>query len=203
MCQWWRWMPGTRVNPNSYESVIIVLQHLGRDVRIRQYVKDGKREWLTVVCDRLPYIIALKLLKDTYRCDAWKTSVYGLETYKKHMTSAIGNTWLLPIGNTWLLRIVMWHHNNGIFEWLHLRIGHGLYGPLIPIYELGDLHERCGVCQIQIPNTHARSRGDHHKSWELMTIMFHGTLDLLPAVRPPLHEQKGWPISCGLLAKTV
>lgn len=171
------------VNPNSYESVITVLQHMGRDAGIRQYTPDGKREWLTVVCDGLPYIIALKLLSDTYTCDTCQVPVYGLEAYKKHMAS-VHNDVTPQYGKE--------------FEWVHLRIGHGHYEmnmvrSFLALNWEVFMKDVAYVMGFRSPNAqqYARSGGDHHKSWELMTIMLHGTLDelLVPYVRQCMSKK--------------
>ena len=56
------------VNPNSHEAVRIVLRDVGKRARVKQCVGDeGVREWLTVVCDGLPYSLILAVMEEARR----------------------------------------------------------------------------------------------------------------------------------------
>ena len=44
------------VNPNSHEAVRVLLREIGTSAGVKQCVgEQGCREWLTIVCDGLPY----------------------------------------------------------------------------------------------------------------------------------------------------
>ena len=49
------------VNPCSFEAVATVFRDIGRQGGIKQY--GGQREWMTVVCDGLPYILGCHVIK--------------------------------------------------------------------------------------------------------------------------------------------
>ena len=49
------------MNPNSFATITEVLQNIGLSTGIKHY-GGGKREWLFVECDGLPYSIIRDLL---------------------------------------------------------------------------------------------------------------------------------------------
>lgn len=61
------------MNPNSIESVKLILRQIGLNAGIRQYGK-GNREWLFVVCDGLPFGLCNKVIERTLRCGLCKCS---------------------------------------------------------------------------------------------------------------------------------
>jgi hypothetical protein len=60
------------LNPNSYESIKLVLRKIGLEAGIRRYRigsdESSTRDWIFVMCDGLPYSIAHKLIHDSYYC---------------------------------------------------------------------------------------------------------------------------------------
>ena len=46
--------------------------------------ETGKREWIFVMCDGLPYGIAHKLIYETYFCSKCHDSFVGFEGFKLH-----------------------------------------------------------------------------------------------------------------------
>ena len=49
------------VNPNSYDRVREVLHHIG----ISLSESDGQRHWCSFFCDGLPYVLALRVIRET------------------------------------------------------------------------------------------------------------------------------------------
>lgn len=77
------------MNPNSIESVKLILRQIGLNAGIRQYGK-GNREWLFVVCDGLPFGLCNKVIEMTLRCGLCKCSdvFYTSETeFQAHHNS--------------------------------------------------------------------------------------------------------------------
>ena len=70
------------VNPNSFVTIIEVLQNIGLRAGIKHY-GGGKREWLFVECDGLPYSIIRDLLDNLWQCTFCKDCFYML-TSSKH-----------------------------------------------------------------------------------------------------------------------
>ena len=94
------------VNPNSYDRVRAVLRHIGKVVGISRYESDGQRRWCSVFCDGLPYVLALKVIKETLVCSCGEI-VYGQMALERHQQE---------------------HHHNGHdqeFDWVLLQIGLG------------------------------------------------------------------------------
>ena len=59
------------VNPNSYDSVKLVLRKIGITAGISGYKNEtntNDRQWVFVMCDGLPYCLAHKLIHDAYYC---------------------------------------------------------------------------------------------------------------------------------------
>ena len=53
------------MNPNSFVTITEVLQNIGHRAGIKHY-GNGKREWLFVECDSLPYSIIRDLLDNLW-----------------------------------------------------------------------------------------------------------------------------------------
>lgn len=78
------------VNPNSYNSARAILRQIGLQAGIRQYSREGDREWLFVVCDGLPFGLCQQVIKNTYRCKLCpgsSDSFNSKEDFRKHHTS--------------------------------------------------------------------------------------------------------------------
>ena len=60
------------VNPNSFVRIEQVLQHLGKLAKIKQICgEEGMRNWVSVVCDGLPYSLITKMLHKEPNKYAW------------------------------------------------------------------------------------------------------------------------------------
>ena len=81
------------VNPNSYDSVKLVLRKIGLTAGISRYKKEtntNDRQWVFVMhamCDGLPYCLAHKLIHYAYYCLNYQDSVLGMEKFKEHNKS--------------------------------------------------------------------------------------------------------------------
>lgn len=105
------------VNPNSYTSIIEVLQSIGKDLAVDKYVPESSRKWAVVVhvCDGLPYSLCNRVLKETFRCKECHNAVFTKSALKKHMSAAHH----------------IQDHNDDIhileFDWVLVCIGYGHY----------------------------------------------------------------------------
>ena len=66
------------VNPNSNDSVKLVLQKIGITAGISRYKNEtntNDRQWVFAMCDGLPYCLAHKLIHDAYYCFNCEDSV--------------------------------------------------------------------------------------------------------------------------------
>ena len=92
------------VNPNSYERVKEVLRHIGKSFNIALYTPGSPRKWCAVVCDGLPYVLAQKVIRETFICDCGKDgSKAEMEAHGKEPG----------------------HHATREFDWVLLQIGLG------------------------------------------------------------------------------
>ena len=78
------------VNPNSYDSVKLVLRKIGLTAGISRFKNEtntNDRQWVFVMCDGLPYCLAHKLIHYAYYCLNCQDSVLGMERFKEHNKS--------------------------------------------------------------------------------------------------------------------
>jgi hypothetical protein len=52
------------VNPNSFKSITEILRFIGKKAGIKQY-GGNLREWITIICDGLPYSLVAKVIETT------------------------------------------------------------------------------------------------------------------------------------------
>ena len=71
------------MNPNSFATITEVLQNIGHRTGIKHY-GGGKREWLFVECDGLPYSIISDLLDNLWQSTLCKDCFYMLTSFKEH-----------------------------------------------------------------------------------------------------------------------
>ncbi|KAJ8300729.1 hypothetical protein KUTeg_022248 [Tegillarca granosa] len=160
------------VNPNSYDSVMLILKSIGIKAGIKQY-GTGNREWISIVCDGLPYGLCIRVIRDSYRC----LSCYSQETF---------------FGNSAREKHANICHNNAEpefkkeFEWVVLRPGLGHY-EMNMCKSFIKLNWDCfmsGLAKVMgFRNDNAQKAAkncnDHHKSMSLLQIAFFGCLDQL------------------------
>ena len=110
------------VNPNSTGTIAAVLRQIGRDASVKQCSPNTRilddenrlREWLQVVCDGLPYSIALNIINNFYKCRLCSEKVQGKEPFQQHMSDIHPNE--------------LYNLNENLeFGWVLLKIGHGHY----------------------------------------------------------------------------
>ena len=152
---------------------------IGKDFSIRGYTDNPTREWLTIICDGLPYTLAVKVIAETFHCNHCNTAVFGKDEFKVHCIST---------HNTEEKDVAYQKE----FGWVHLRIGYGhmemnmvrsFFGLNWEIF-IKDLALAMGF-RSEIAQKYALKGSDHHKSWELLNILYHGTMSelLLPYIR--------------------
>lgn len=91
------------VNPCSYEAVAQVFREIGKQAGIKRY--GGEREWMTVVCDGLPYVMGYQLIEKLYVCSICNDTHFGHITGQKHQSDheAVGEACSLTQEFQWLL----------------------------------------------------------------------------------------------------
>ena len=89
------------VSPNSYATIIQVIQNIGIRVGIKQY--GELREWLFVECDGLPYNILREILNNVWRCYNCSDCFYGIENFRERRCFILEQvrptrefSWLVP-----------------------------------------------------------------------------------------------------------
>ena len=133
------------LNPNSYENIKLILRKIGVDANIARYKATAQntdrycRQWLFVMCDGLPYVLAHKVIHESHYCTFCKDSFLGYETFKAHMRQS---------HQTEQAQIIL------EFDWVILLIGKGHVemNMIKSFFELNwepflkDLAKRMGYC---------------------------------------------------------
>ena len=74
------------VNPCSYEAVRVVLRAIGEMAGIDVY-NTGKRKWIIVVCDGVPYNLCRRVIACSQVCTNCKHSFNGLDELAQHQNT--------------------------------------------------------------------------------------------------------------------
>lgn len=72
------------VNPNSYDAIRRVLLDVGNQSGIKKYCSDGKREFLLLYCDGVPYNLIWRVCQSTVRCSTCGELLHGKSETKKY-----------------------------------------------------------------------------------------------------------------------
>ncbi|XP_062569670.1 uncharacterized protein LOC134231718 [Saccostrea cucullata] len=175
------------VNPNSYNSARTILRQIGVQGGIKQYSKEGDREWLFVVCDGLPFGLCKQVINNTYRCQHCTDSTEyfnSREEFCEHHQEAHPDK-----------------TEKGFleFEWVVLRPGNGHFEMNMckTFVELNwdvFFSDLCRIMGFRSENAQraAKKCSDHHKTWSLLKIAHEGTLQelMVPYVRKAMQEKR-------------
>ena len=149
------------INPNSFRSIIQVLQNIGVRAGITKY--GGKsREWVFVECDGLPYNTLRDIISNVWRCTKCTNCFYEISAFKDHKCYILHKvdpirefSWVVPVPG--LLHVEM--NVARSFMKLNWEVFTSVFA-----YELG----------FKSPKTQAyiRKGSDHHKLWHFMEIIY-------------------------------
>ena len=70
-------------NPNSYESLTMVLRQIGKDAGITRY-GGTLRHWTVVCCDGLPYHLCMNIIDSMRVCTYCSSPFFGSDALTKH-----------------------------------------------------------------------------------------------------------------------
>ena len=178
------------VNPNSVESIILVLSHIGKKARIARYCNPDSSEnrnirfWTCVCCDGLPHGLVRKVKEEYFICTQCGEGMLGLDATQHHDKSSH-----TPNGSTYFLE----------FDWVLLICGDGHYemNLMKSFMEMNWNIFMKSLVQImgfksEKAQYSALNCSDNHKSWQLLMIFHLGSvLELVrPYVEKCLIEQK-------------
>jgi hypothetical protein len=161
----------------------LVLRKIGKECGITRY-GGTKRQWIVVVCDGLPYSLALTVLKETKVCDVCNESFLGDDKLEQHFQTHHPN------------ENVLFYHE---FDWVILKIGGGHYemNMLKSFFELNwvpfmSQFSRLYGFKTEKAQNYAKSCKDNHKAW-FMLLAFHiGSINelVLEYVRECMRNNK-------------
>lgn len=172
------------VNPNSYDRITHVFRELGKQAGISNY-RCGKREWLVIVCDGLPFTMGIKVITETKVCSLCKETVFGNQNFKQHCTKVHGTHESVEYSLE--------------FDWVVLSPGKGHFemNMVKSFFELNWIPflselAKCMGFRSDLAQKCAKTCTDYHKAWELLTIFQHGTTDelILPYVQECLKQNQ-------------
>jgi hypothetical protein len=166
-------------NPNSYDSITLILRRIGQDAGIHRYGGD-KRHWTYVCCDGLPYNLALKVIEQTFICASCDKSIFGKEEIRKHERICTDDA--------------SEQHGRYYreFDWVVLRTGDGHVemNMMKSFMELNwdvFMSDMCRVLSFQslLAQASAKRCDDTHKTWAILIAFHLATLKelVLPYVR--------------------
>ena len=91
------------INPNGCHNIIQVIQAIGIRAGIKQYI-NGKREWLMVECNGLPYNIIRDIIENVFRSSKCSNCYYSLATFRENTCYILHQIkevkefgWVLPV----------------------------------------------------------------------------------------------------------
>ena len=181
------------MNPCSYKAVAEVYHEIGKQAGIKKY--GGTREWISIVCDGLPYVLGYQLIEKSYVCGVCNESLYGKEECSAHREN---------------------HHNNcnfnQEFDWILLQPGPGhiemnmlktfvkfswpvFWETMVEIFNF----------RSEIAKKSALKVCDHHKGMTLARIARESFAKelVLPYVRHEIQEEHGNLSVAGFLKFTM
>lgn len=154
------------VNPNSYDSIVTVLRHIGKVAGVKWYGGE-EREWVSVCCDGLPYSIVLRVTQEYITCAECKEGFMGVDNFESHAFSKHD-------GNVKHIRE---------FDWVMLTTGDGHYemNLMKTFFELNwdvclkALAQKMGW-NSELALKCAKNCYDNHKTWQILMIYHFGML---------------------------
>lgn len=164
------------VNPNSNESVSLVMRHIGINCGIKRY-GGSERSWAFVCCDGRPHSLYHKILEESILCNYCQKPFQSQKVYKDHHKSCHQN--LTPSCSR-------------EFDWVYMRIGGGHYemNALKAFFELNWIPYLEKMCELMGFNSEnakyfAKTCKDHHLAWQLLLTFHTAALNemVIPFVR--------------------
>ena len=166
------------VNPNSFQSIIQVIQNIGVRAGITQY-GGNSREWLLIECDGLPYNTLRDIISNVWRCTECINCFYEVSSFQDHKCYILHNAiavrefgWLIPVRG--LLHLEM------IFCRSFMKLNWDVFTSAFA-NELGFKSPKA--------QEYIKKGSDHHKLWHFMEIIYVSlTLELVvPYVKYALN----------------
>ena len=172
------------VNPCSYEACATVLRNIGKKSAVIKRFHEGRgREWVTVVCDGIPYNLCNRIINSYFICAKCKESLNGKPECSLHQQEA--------------------HPNESVdfspeFDWVLLQpgMGHIEMNMVKGVVELGwDVFWKnmvqCFNFKSEAALKYAKKVSDHHKGWTLCRIARKAITQelILPFVREQLPNK--------------
>ena len=170
------------VNPNSFESLKLVLRHIGKTAGVRRY-GGTEREWVIVCCDGLPYTMIFRLIQEYLTCAACDKGFLGSELFEQHKKQHSEQEEV---------------HYIREFDWVLVHTGDGHYemNMMKSFIELNwDVFMTLLVNRMGWTSEAAMRAAklcyDNHKTWQLILVFYFGTLlELLtPYVKKCQHSK--------------
>ena len=163
------------VNPNSYDSLRMVLRKLGQDAGVKRY-GGTSRSWVILCCDGLPYSLCMKLISNTFVCTSCNASLYGLANIKAHASICSSSD-------------ARFYRE---FEWVLFRTGDGhdelnMFRSFVELnWEVfySDLARTHNFASL-LAQASAKRCDDTHKAWQILLLFHIATLKelVLPYMR--------------------
>ena len=162
------------LNPNSFENICQVLRNLAVRAGIRRY-NGEQHHWIILEVDSTIYCVVERLIFNVLSCPNCKDSYYGEEAFKDHVC--------------WEEMGIQPEHE---FDWIVLVPGQ-LHIEMNSCKAFFGLNWNIFVCDIakvlgfksEKALAYAQRCSDHHKTWQIIELMYTGIADelLVPFIR--------------------
>ena len=152
------------LNPNSYERVTQVLDHMSSVSGLT--CTPPRRKWISIGCDGLPYLLAAKVIDRTFVCPQCGECVNsGAEDFAAHLERHGLPTDLVEQNRKYkhiILRPGLGHFEINMVKCIFKLLWIVLLSSVAKL--LGFRSERA--------LSYCKTASDHHKSWEILQIVF-------------------------------
>ena len=155
-------------SPSGYQNISIIMRSLGKRFGVAAY--GGSRYWLFVECDGLIFDIVEKLIENVIRCESCKSSFYGVNLFHEHKCYVNNNNVNFVYEFAWAVPIPGMLH-------IEMTLCKSFINTNWDVF----VHEIVKVLGFKSAKAlkHIRNCGNHHKTFELMLIMYIALTDEL------------------------
>ena len=161
------------VNRNSIDTIVQVLRHIGTNAGLSRY-SGSERKWLIICCDGSPFTLMVKICREFLLCLECNKNFMGSKEFLQHVEKSYSNHCTYEI----------LHMRE--FDWIVLLPGDGHYEMnfMKAYFELNwnVFIQRLVISmgwRSEATQNSAKRCHDNHKTWQLLMVLYLGTLQEL------------------------
>lgn len=178
------------VNPNSFESLKVVLRRIGSAAHIKRYHPDhpNAREWLSIGMDGLPYLVCREVIDSAHICSSCGKELLSHECHDHTLKEHIGQRVHYIREFDWaFIRIGKLHFEMNMAR-TFINVNWNVYFSALA-YELGFKSEAA--------QNFVRKGSDHHKTMSVIKVAHIGLWCelLVPYVKDRLRSKSAMSVN--------